>query len=137
MHYFETICHGILVELLGVMARETGVEHFSPIKLRLMQQVQEYIMEHYREPIRISDLAWLISRSPNYVTQTFKEVIGLTPITYLHQIRIHSVRDLILNTKMTIGEVSDYLGYSDQAHFNRVFKKFMGYPPSSITRERM
>ncbi|WP_084224795.1 helix-turn-helix domain-containing protein [Paenibacillus pectinilyticus] len=43
--------------------------------------------------------------------------------------------DLILNTKLTLGVIGDYLGYSDQAHFHRVFKKIMGYPPSSVQRE--
>jgi AraC-like DNA-binding protein len=133
--YYETICYGIVVELLGYSSRETDDEHVSPIKLRLMKKVQEYIILHYREPIRIAELAELIERAPNYVTQTFKEVSGLTPISYLHQLRVHSARDLILNTGMTIGEVSSYLGYSDQAHFNRVFKKILGYPPSKVIRE--
>lgn len=135
MAHYETICCGIVVELLGFLARETEAGQFASVKLRLMREVQEYIMAHYRKPIRISELAELVDRSPNYVTQTFKEVTGLTPIAYLHQLRIQSARDLILNTRMTIGEVSDHLGYSDQAHFNRMFKKTMGHPPSSILRE--
>lgn len=133
----EIICTGIAIELLGYFTQETAEGRFASIKLRLMREVQDYILEHYRESIRIQELAELVDRAPNYVTQAFKEVTGMTPITYLHQVRVHSARDLILNTKLTIGEVADYLGYSDQAHFNRVFKKVMGYPPSSVQREVM
>ncbi|WP_164821231.1 AraC family transcriptional regulator [Paenibacillus koleovorans] len=126
----EVVCTGIAIELLGYFVQALAEEGFASIKLRLMRKVQDYIVEHYRESIRIQELAELVDRAPNYVTQSFKEVTGMTPITYLHQVRVHSARDLILNTKLTIGEVADYLGYSDQAHFNRVFKKMMGYPPS-------
>ncbi|MGG1516293.1 AraC family transcriptional regulator [Paenibacillus oryzisoli] len=131
----DVICSGIAIELLGCFVQETMDSRFTSVKLRLMSEVQKYIAAHYREPIRIEELAQLVDRAPNYVTQSFKEVMGLTPISYLHQVRVHAARDLILNTRMTIREVSDYLGYSDQAHFNRVFKKMMGYPPSSIVRE--
>ncbi len=130
----ELICTGIALELLGYFSRELVEERFASVKLRLMQEVQDYIRTHYREAIRIEELSRYIDRAPNYITQTFKAVTGITPITYLHQVRVHAACDLILNTRMTIGQVSTHLGYSDQAHFNRVFKKIMGYPPSYIQR---
>ncbi|MDR6550175.1 AraC family transcriptional regulator [Paenibacillus qinlingensis] len=133
--YTDIICTGIATELLGYFLQETSVERFAFAKQRLMREVQDYISIHYRERIRIEDLSRLVDRAPNYVTQTFKEVTGMTPITFLHQIRVHSARDLILNTRMTIGEIAEYLGYSDQAHFNRVFKKLLGYAPSAVQRE--
>lgn len=131
----DIICTGIATELLGYFMQETSEERFAFAKLRLMREVQDYISIHYRDRIRIEELSRLVDRAPNYVTQSFKEVTGMTPITYLHHIRVHSARDLILNTRMTIGEIAEYLGYSDQAHFNRAFKKIMGYPPSAVQRE--
>ncbi|WP_409344017.1 AraC family transcriptional regulator [Paenibacillus sp. MBLB4367] len=136
MPHFQTICHGIVIELLGHMARESEMERFSSAKLRLVKEVQTYIIDHYREPVRLDELAERLDRSPNYITQTYKEVTGLTPISYMHHLRMQTARELILTTRMTIGEASDYLGYSDQAYFNRVFKKLMGYPPSAMLREK-
>jgi AraC-like DNA-binding protein len=133
MPHYQTICQGIVLELIGHMAREGEMEQFASIKLRLMEMVREHIIEHYREPVRISDLAELIDRAPNYITQTFKEITGLTPITYMHHLRVQRARTLILsNTRMTIGEISDHLGYNDQSHFNKMFKKIMGCPPSAL-----
>ncbi|AJY75613.1 helix-turn-helix transcriptional regulator [Paenibacillus beijingensis] len=130
--HYKMICEGMLMELIGCLAREAKEERFHSIKLRLMKEVRQYILAHYREAIRIEQLAKLIDRAPNYVTQTFKEVFGATPITYLHQVRIQAARDLILNTHMTMGEISEYLGYSDQAYFNRMFRRIMGHPPTRI-----
>jgi AraC-like DNA-binding protein len=140
-HWFRRLPHGelistgIAIELLGYYSRELAEEKIASVKLRLMQEVQDYIRKHYREPIRIEDLSNHINRAPNYITQTFKVVTGMTPISYMHQVRIYAARDLILDSRMTIGEVAEYLGYSDQAYFNRMFKRIMSYPPSYVHRE--
>ncbi|WP_375790278.1 helix-turn-helix domain-containing protein [Paenibacillus agricola] len=53
----------------------------------------------------------------------------------MHHLRVQTARTLILSsTRMTIGEISDYLGYNDQSHFNKMFKKIMGCPPSALMR---
>ncbi|MDF2724022.1 MAG: hypothetical protein K0Q59_3697 [Paenibacillus sp.] len=132
MPHYRMICQGIVLELMGYIARESELEQFASAKMRLMEKIREYIIEHYREPIRIQDLAELIDRAPNYITQTFKQITGLTPITYMHHLRVQTASTLILNSKMTLGEISDYLGYNDQSHFYRMFKKITGYPPSAL-----
>lgn len=140
-HWIRRISHenlislGIAIELLGYYSRELAEEQIASVKLRLMQEVQDYIQARFREAIRIKDLSEHVDRSPNYITQTFKTVTGMTPIAYMHQVRAYAARDLILESGMTIGEVAEYLGYSDQAYFNRMFKRIMGYPPSHIHRE--
>ncbi|MDF2722709.1 MAG: hypothetical protein K0Q59_2384 [Paenibacillus sp.] len=134
--HYDTICKGIVYELLGLADRETENAKFPPKKLQLVKEVQQYIIKHYREPIRIELLAQLVDRSPNYVTTIFREVTGQTPIDYLHQVRIASARELILNTHMTIGQIAEQMGFCDQSYFNRVYKKITGYPPSSHLREK-
>lgn len=134
--HYETICKGIIIELLGIIDRETENANFPPKKMLLVTQIQQYILNHYREPIRIELLAKLVDRTPNYVTTIFREVTGQTPIDYLHQVRIASARELILNTHMTIGQIAELMGFCDQSYFNRVYKKITGYPPSSHLKEK-
>ncbi|WP_020619314.1 helix-turn-helix domain-containing protein [Paenibacillus daejeonensis] len=140
-HWFEQrpyapiLCNGIAMELAGMFAEDRQQMNVASVKLRLIREMQAYIAVHYREPLRIADLAALVDRAPNYVTHLFTELTGTSPIAYLHQVRIHAARDLILNTRMTIAEVSAYLGYSDPSHFNRAFRRWMGYPPSACQRE--
>ncbi|MBD2844179.1 helix-turn-helix transcriptional regulator [Paenibacillus sp. IB182496] len=132
----RAICTGGVIELLGLMGRELEMDRYSAAKRRLVEAAQAYLIARYREPLRLDELARHLQRSPNYVTQTYREVTGMTPTAYVHHLRIQAARDLILTAGKTIGETSDYLGFSDQAHFNRVFKKQMGYPPSALLRGR-
>lgn len=133
--YYETVCSGVLLELLGLAQREMESAHVPSKKLSLARRIQDYILTHYREPIRIETLAELVDRTPNYVTKMFREVTGLTPIAYLHQVRVTAARDLLAHTHLSIGQIADRLGFCDQSYFNRVYKKMMGYPPSSHMNE--
>lgn len=128
--YFHMICKGILMEILGLVNEEMDIQHIPLKKINLVNDLKAFIIDHYREPIKIKDLADYTDRTPNYISSVFHELTGSTPIEFLHQVRIFNACDLLLNTPMTIAEIADYLGFCDSSYFNRVFKKVMGYPPS-------
>ena len=130
--YYEYLSHTILSEVLLLISQERFEQNASPKKERIVREIQEYILYNFRSNITIDELASKVDISSNYVTVLFKEVIGVTPIQYLHQTRINIALDLLTNTEMTVGEISEYLGYSDQSYFNRMFKKWMGIAPSRV-----
>ncbi|MDF2661247.1 MAG: hypothetical protein K0Q94_4038 [Paenibacillus sp.] len=130
MPYYELIARGILSEILGIVQRElTGGAH-SASRRNLAHRIQQHIVQHYTKPLRISELAETVNRSPTYVSTVFKEVTGRTPIEYMHEVRISAARELLLTDNMTIGEISESLGYCDQTYFNYMYKKIVGHPPS-------
>ncbi|TYS70338.1 AraC family transcriptional regulator [Sutcliffiella horikoshii] len=132
--FHEELSQNILLELLIMSAQERAEWHTSPVKESSVRNMQDYILQHYRRNITIEELASLIGVTPNYVTVLFKEVLGITPIQYLHQTRINNAWNLISTTKMTIKEIAEHLGYCDQSYFNRMFKKWMGIPPSQVKK---
>jgi len=133
--YFQMIAQGILNEVLGMVMRELKHSHrFSPAKRNLAHRVQHYIVQNFREPLRLSDLSKLVERTPNYISNVFKEVTSFTPVEYMHQVRIQTAQELLLNSNMTIGEISEYLGYCDQTYFNFMYKKHTGQPPSHASK---
>lgn len=131
--FYEQMSQHILYELLTLIAQEhTESQSSSPAKEQMARKIQSFILHNFRKNITIDELSELAGISSNYVTVIFKEVLGSTPIQYLHQTRINTAVNLFENTNMTVGEVSEYLGYCDQAYFNRMFKKWMGTAPSLI-----
>ncbi|MBH0173488.1 helix-turn-helix transcriptional regulator [Fictibacillus sp. 23RED33] len=128
--YFEWMARCILSELLTQIAQESSEVRTAPSKERIANEIQDYILRNFRSNVTIDDLSSLAGVTPNYVSGIFKEVVGSTPIQYLHQLRINTSLHLLQNTQMTISEIAEYLGYCDQSYFNRVFKKWMGVAPS-------
>ncbi|MDF2721236.1 MAG: hypothetical protein K0Q59_911 [Paenibacillus sp.] len=131
---YDFISEGILLELLGIAQRELEGAGQTSTRRNLALRVQQYIIQHHRETIHLSDLAEHVDRSPSYVSTVFKEIIGQTPIEYLHEVRVSAARELLLTTNMTIGEISESLGYCDQTYFNFMYKKIVGHPPSHTLR---
>ncbi|WP_018758357.1 AraC family transcriptional regulator [Paenibacillus terrigena] len=134
--YHESICLGILIELLGVAKREPISPAVEPIKFYLARKIHLELQTHYRESIQISELAKLIGRSPNYTIAMFKKALGMTPIEYVHQLRVQEASSLLLESTMSVTEISDYLGFYDTSHFYRVFKKMMKESPSAYITNR-
>ncbi|GAA3413452.1 AraC family transcriptional regulator [Paenibacillus hodogayensis] len=127
---YALIARGILLEMLGLVQRERSGDSHSSSRRSLALRIQQYIVQHYREPLRLSDMAQVVSRSPAHVSAMFKEVTGRAPIEYMHEVRISAARDLLLTGTMTIGEIAESLGYCDQTYFNYMYKKIVGHPPS-------
>ncbi|MFC4778017.1 helix-turn-helix domain-containing protein [Paenibacillus sp. GCM10023252] len=135
MPYYETICETIAVEMLASMNRDRDYARVPSIKMAHVQAIQQYILNHFREPLAIHTLAKLVDRTPNYVTSLFKEVTGISPLTYLQQVRIAAAKDLLLHTTLTVGQVAEQLGFYDVSHFHRTFRRHTGLPPSALHQE--
>ncbi|MFD0714769.1 helix-turn-helix domain-containing protein [Paenibacillus sp. GCM10027626] len=77
-------------------------------------------------------MAHLIHPSPNYTIAIFREVIGSSPINYIHQLRIMEACSLLINSDMTVAEISNHLGYYDTSYFFRIFKKYTSMSPTEF-----
>ena len=87
-----------------------------------LQNVTLYLDEHYHEPISLKELAERFHISQYYLAHIFKDEIGLSPMKYVLYRRIGESQNLLMNTAMPVGEISDRLGFSDNCHFSTTFK---------------
>jgi AraC-like DNA-binding protein len=76
------------------------------------------------------DLAQAFERSPKSFIEVFRKAIGITPLNYLHIHKIDTAKRMLLEQPLLpLTEVGYVLGFYDQAHFIRVFKKHTGATP--------
>lgn len=132
---YPYVAAGIVQELIGIASREAESAGVSPAKWLLAEKMQRYIREHYRRPLNVNELSELIRRSPNYTISLFKEVTGVTPVRYLHQLRIAEARNMMRSTDFTITEIADYLGFYDTSYFYRTFRKITSMSPSAYAAQ--
>lgn len=88
-----------------------------------------YIRSHTNEPIRIEDVAAQINRSASYITKKFKSELGFNPGIYINRCKLEESKSLLTYTEKSLAEISNYLCYSSQAHFQTAFKKKYGITP--------
>ncbi|WP_172370048.1 response regulator [Sporosarcina jiandibaonis] len=94
-----------------------------------MTIAKEYIMAHYGEAISLEDIAELVSLSPNYFSNLFKEEFGETYIEFLTKIRMERAKELIGENIYSLKEISFMVGYKNPNYFSRVFKRYYHASP--------
>jgi|GEM_PF-455279 len=87
-----------------------------------------YIEANLEQTIRLDAIARLTHVSPFYLNRIFRQEIGVPPYTYLLQARIKKSLDVLLQTA-SVSEAAYELGFADQSHFTRFFKKNVGITP--------
>lgn len=104
----------------------------SPAPLKLtspkVERVAQYIDAHYLSTLRLQDMCDAANLSEAYLIRAFEVRYHMTPHAYLLNRRIqHAQRQL--RNGASIADIAQQAGFSDQAHFQRVFKKHIAATP--------
>ncbi len=89
----------------------------------------DYINRNYADNITLDTIAHVSNLNRFYFTKKFKDMTGKTFNDFLGGVRCQKAGEIIKSGR-TVNEACYAVGYSDPAYFSRVFKKFMGMPPS-------
>lgn len=92
---------------------------------------KELIRSRLNGNLSVADLAAACGLSKAAFLVEFRESTGKTPHQWLMQYRLERARGLLLFSQMSLQEISNDCGFSDQSHFSRVFSAVMGVPPAT------
>lgn len=94
-----------------------------------------HVAEHYFEKISFAELADGANISRSYLSQRFKEEVGVSFSEYLLSYRLNKAKEILSHEKnIPCKEVALRVGYSDYAQFSKMFKKFIGESPSDYKK---
>lgn len=102
---------------------------------RVITGITRYMQEHLTEEVSLSVLAEEFHLNPQYISQLFKNEIGVGFLSYLTNIRMEKAKKLLVSTQLSMAEIADQTGYGDYRVFTKVFKKTEGITPSQYRRE--
>ncbi len=104
--------------------------HPTPLKDETVRDVLEYLERHFREPIRLTDIAVRFNISPSGLIKKFRRSVGVLPQRYLIDLRIRQAKRYLVDTSMTVSEIAEKTGFENVYYFSKAFKKETGYTPS-------
>lgn len=109
------------------MYRKLSSSSFASLKptgdSRRVQKVQDHINRHYKDDIRLNDLADLVGMTPTAFSRFFKLRTGRSISDYVIDIRLgHATRQLVDSTT-SVAEICYECGFNNVSNFNRIFKK--------------
>lgn len=102
---------------------------------RLVRKAMAYLHEHYSEPITRQDLARHVGMAEDYLTHSFRQELGMTPVAYLTRYRLTKAKHLLTTTDESITAIALAVGFADSGYFSRVFRREVGMTPEAFRRQ--
>jgi AraC-like DNA-binding protein len=100
-----------------------------------VRRVRDYLEAHYDENVSLTRLSTLTGISPFHLLRAFTADVGASPFQYQTQVRVTRARRL-LRGGCPIAEVALAVGFADQSHLTRQFKRIVGVTPGRYAPDR-
>ena len=133
LHY-ELKISGILTDVLAscMRASHTSATGGGVSKI---EEILKYVYAHCEETLTNITLGERFGFHPNYVSTLVKSYTGIPLHRYLLTVRLSRAAELITQTELSIGEISDRCGFCDIYYFSRYFKRAFGASPSEYRQK--
>jgi AraC-like DNA-binding protein len=99
-----------------------------------LNKIIEYVRINTNKNITVSDIAKNFGFSRSYLSHKFKKAFGIELKAFIMQCKLEEAKFLLKYSNKSISEISSYLCFSNQSHFQRAFKKQYGITPYNYRR---
>ena len=124
----ETLAH-----IEAALARQHALSRTTQ---HLIRKAMAYIHVRFSDQITREAIADHIGISEDYLTECFRQELGITPITYIRRYRIRQACELLRSSEESITQIALAVGFSDSAHFARTFQREMNMSPRAFRRSK-
>ncbi|HEX3076213.1 MAG TPA: AraC family transcriptional regulator [Lachnospiraceae bacterium] len=136
--HYKLICSCKLMEILSALSTyfsdsifHKNAENSSMVsQARKVQEVMDILQAQYAKKLTGLAISEQMSMNFDYLNRIFKKQTGCTIFEYLNMIRVNQAKELILAGTMKSYEIATAVGFCDEYHFSKSFKKIVGVPPS-------
>ncbi|MCF7816363.1 MAG: helix-turn-helix domain-containing protein [Kiritimatiellales bacterium] len=133
---YEFLCEAKFREMIVFLSRRYSHVSTSAGKdmLRLGELIT-YMEKHLGDNLCFENLAEVANMSPTSLRRTFSEILGVSPMTYLQQLRVKKSMQLLVDPMRAISDIAFSVGFNDSGYFSRVFKKEAGCSPKEFRED--
>ncbi len=135
--YAEELLRGMLYRLAVMMWEKNKQTNLLRFRNKLSKDIMDamyYIEHHYGEDIKLKDAASAAGFSEGHLSRLFASQVGVTYSEYLINVRIRHVKELLLNTGLSISEIAVQTGFSNADYLSAVFRRQEGMTPTAFRK---
>ncbi len=129
--YIESkILELLALQLKQIVALEkTPIPTLKPESIKKIARVKAFMEQNLHKTMTLADLSKIAGTNDYAIKKGFKRLYGTPVFAYWNTLKMNMAKKLLLQKTVSIGEVSDKLGYKNQRHFSSAFKKQFGLTP--------
>jgi AraC-like DNA-binding protein len=121
----------VIIDVFRAHGAEVRKTSISLAEHRAIRNACERLQRFYETPVALATLASDVNMSRFHFCRLFRRVTGLTPGAFLRQVRLARACELVKDG-MPLVRVAAEVGFADQAHLTKEFKKVYGYTPGLL-----
>ena len=99
---------------------------------REIEEVKQYIYDHYDEEIGVEYLADMVYMAPSYLSCIFKKETGQNLSKFIKSYRMEQAREMLTTTQKKIVTISNEVGYPNVSYFCQSFREYFGISPQKF-----
>jgi AraC family transcriptional activator of pobA len=137
--FYQAGCKAYLLELLFHLTRRFDSSELLQWEFLRQQErslrlkkLFDHINSHPAEKLSVDSAARLAGMNVPGFMKTFKQVAGMTLVSYLNHVRLANAAKLLRQTIRPIADVASEAGFSDQSYFDKQFKRAFGQTPNEF-----
>lgn len=131
--HYDRLTTQMMLGTLVLLAHRLPADDFgrrsSTSQNQLVQRITEYIDAHYTEQITLESIARKMNCSVPYVSHTFKNATGYSPIQYVIRRRIGLAQTWLISSDLSATHIATMVGYDNTNYFNTLFTRIVGISP--------
>ncbi len=140
---FRFVVSGYLQILFAIFVRRLrrGVdgdteEHALNRGEQITRRAQAYIRTHFKRRVGLAEIAWEQNLSAEHLARVFQSTTGQIVGEHLEQVRLEYAKNLLIDSRMRISEVTLACGFSSATHLCLRFRKATGMTPTAYRGKR-
>ena len=122
--------------IILTLAHSSQKQYVLGSKRQKLLPALEYIASHYNTEIKNDDLAALTDLSTVYFRKLFKDIYGISPIAYVHNLRINKATEMLRSDYGSFTDIALSLGYNNIYEFSKDFKNHTGISPTQYVKTK-
>lgn len=127
---FHLIGHLYLfLDYLTRSSADTHIQKGSQLRDFYIHEALNFMEHNFQNDISVEDVAAVCGLNRSYFGKIFKQAVGKSPQEFLLSYRMAKAAELLKLTQLSIGDISQAVGYENQLHFSRAFKNIYGMSP--------
>ena len=99
-----------------------------------MKRLVELLNDKNCEQTSVKELARIVGIHPVTLSRQFPKYFNTTLGEYIRKIRVNKSISLIIGNTKSLTQIAQESGFADQAHFNKMFKRYIGTTPGEYKK---
>ncbi len=134
------ICKGLLMRIFRILSIDYDFSLSKELKKEmnwlLFEEITSYIKEHYQN-ITIQQLTKQFHFQEDYFNRLIKSKVGVTYTEYVQDLRLKMAEQLLLETNLSIDEISEEIGYQNKGYFYKLFMERYHITPAQFRKKEL